>query len=178
MRWYNDLYLYSLQEDRWTLVTCKASSQLPKPRSGMQLSIFNTEDVLYMYGGYSKEKAPGVKNEGIIHDDMWFINLKPLVGGAAAASGKIDTSRVNWQRVSKKGHAPSRRCGASMVVYKNKGVLFGGVLDEEGPRHSLISTFYNDLYAFDMERRRWYQLGASSLTYSLTHSLAHPIILR
>ena len=23
----------------------------------------------------------------------------------------------------------------------------------------MISTFYSDMYAFDMERKRWYQLG-------------------
>jgi len=46
-----------------------------------------------------------------------------------------------------------------MIVYKNKGILFGGVFDDEGPRHSMVSHFYSDLYAFDMERRRWYQLG-------------------
>jgi hypothetical protein len=28
-----------------------------------------------------------------------------------------------------------------------------------GPRHTMVSTFYNDLFAFDMERRRWYKLG-------------------
>lgn len=28
-----------------------------------------------------------------------------------------------------------------------------------GPRHALVSTFYNDMFAFDLERRRWYKLG-------------------
>jgi hypothetical protein len=55
--------------------------------------------------------------------------------------------------VSKKGHAPSARCGAVMTLYKNKGVLFGGVFDDEGLQHSMISTFYNDMYAFDLERK-------------------------
>ena len=46
-----------------------------------------------------------------------------------------------------------------MLTYKNKGIYFGGVFDHEGPRHSIQSMFYNDLYAFDFERRRWYALG-------------------
>lgn len=34
--------------------------------------------------------------------------------------------------------------------------------DNEGPRHSLQSKFFNDLYAFDFERKRWYALGLKS----------------
>ncbi len=33
----------------------------------------------------------------------------------------------------------------------------------KGPRHSLVSSFYDDLFAFDMERRRWYKLGLKVL---------------
>jgi hypothetical protein len=54
-----------------------------------------------------------------------------------------------------------------MITYKNKGIYFGGVFDDEGPRHTIQSSFYNDLYAFDFERKRWYELGvkhASALT--------------
>ena len=51
------------------------------------------------------------------------------------------------------------RCGAVMTLYKNKAIVFGGVIDEERERHTLLSRFYNDLYAFDMERMRWDQLG-------------------
>ena len=32
-----------------------------------------------------------------------------------------------------------------------------------GPRHSMVSTFYDDLFAFDMERKRWYKLGLKQL---------------
>lgn len=28
-----------------------------------------------------------------------------------------------------------------------------------GPQHTMTSCFYNDMFAFDMERKRWYQLG-------------------
>ncbi len=46
-----------------------------------------------------------------------------------------------------------------MITYKNKGIYFGGVFDHEGPRHTMQSMFYNDLYAFDFDRKRWYALG-------------------
>ena len=157
MRWFNDLYIFSFQEMRWSLLSTKSGYSVPKPRSGCQLAIHANEDVLYLYGGYSKERNPTQKNEGIIHDDMWFINLKSLAG--QSVSKGLDMSHLQWSRINKKGQAPSRRCGASMITYKNKALIFGGVLDEEGKNHSITSTFYNDIFAFDMDRKRWFQLG-------------------
>jgi hypothetical protein len=126
----------------------------------------------------------------------WVLNLRPVLGtvGSSSVGGKqsIDAQKATWQKgplhlrlatyflvlltrlrclVSKKGHAPTPRCGAVMTVYKNKGVLFGGVFDDEGMlidslcatyhegrcslgiQHSMVSTFYNDMYAFDLERK-------------------------
>jgi hypothetical protein len=37
-----------------------------------------------------------------------------------------------------------------------------------GPRHAMVSTFYNDLYAFDLDRRRWYKLGLKQKKAKLT----------
>jgi hypothetical protein len=34
--------------------------------------------------------------------------------------------------VTATGDFPSTRCGSSLVLYKNKALLFGGVFDEEG----------------------------------------------
>ncbi|CAN0002794.1 unnamed protein product, partial [Sphacelaria rigidula] len=63
-------------------------------------------------------------------------------------------------QIGKKGAPPSIRSGAAMTVHKNRALLFGGVLDHEGPQHAVSrSVFYNDLFAFDMERRRWYHLA-------------------
>ena len=111
---------------------------------------------MYIYGGYSKEKSPGQKSEGRTHEDMWMLSLRQVV---AAAGGALDSRKASWQKIGRKGNPPSTRCGAVMTLYKNKGLLFGGVFDQEGARHSLVSTFYNDMFAFDSERRRWYQLG-------------------
>jgi hypothetical protein len=134
------------------------------------------EDTVYIHGGYSREKKAvnssgkhtGGKTEGVVHQDTWMINLKPLLGGTAGgggatasggAKGKLDFSKVTWQKVSRKGSVPSTRSGMAILSYKNKGIVFGGVKDEEGHGHSMTSTFYNDLYAFDFDRRRWFQLG-------------------
>ena len=78
------------------------SNQVPRPRSGAQMIIHGPDDSLYIYGGYSKEKMAGLanagtssqKNEGKVHEDMWFINLKQVItadaiskiGGAGAVN--------------------------------------------------------------------------------------------
>lgn len=163
VKWFNDLYLYNILEQKWTLIVYKPLDSVPRPRSGFQMCVHATEDVLFIYGGYSKLKDAVAKREGRIHDDLWQLNLKSLLTqvGSAAVGGKqtVDATRANWQKISKKGHFPSSRCGAVMSLYKNKAILFGGVFDEERERHTMLSTFYNDLYAFDLERKRWYQLG-------------------
>ena len=43
-------------------------------------------------------------------------------------------------------------------MYKNKMLVFGGVLDNEGDHHKMDSVFYDDLFSFDMEKRRWFAL--------------------
>eukprot|EP00595_Chromulina_sp_UTEXLB2642_P001484 CAMPEP_0196765108 /NCGR_PEP_ID=MMETSP1095-20130614/7610_1 /TAXON_ID=96789 ORGANISM="Chromulina nebulosa, Strain UTEXLB2642" /NCGR_SAMPLE_ID=MMETSP1095 /ASSEMBLY_ACC=CAM_ASM_000446 /LENGTH=757 /DNA_ID=CAMNT_0042122529 /DNA_START=202 /DNA_END=2472 /DNA_ORIENTATION=+ len=158
VRWFNDLYLYSFQDERWIQVPYKTYAQVPKARSGHQMALNTADDCVYVYGGFSKEKNPNQKKEGKIHDDMWMLNLKPAITTGVGRNA-LDVQKITWHKISKKGMYPSVRCGSTMCVYKNKAIVFGGVFDEEGPRHSLISNFYNDMYAFDMERRRWYQLG-------------------
>ena len=171
-------------------------SQVPRPRSGFQMALLSSEDVLFIHGGFSKLKDANNKSEGRIHDDTWMLNLRSILTttgmkmiqrtlfwstyrilGSSSAGGKsvIDPNKANWQKVSKKGLAPSPRCGSVMTMYKNKAILFGteysisrrdnvillsgGVHDQERERHTMLSTFFNDLFAFDLERRRWYQLG-------------------
>ena len=38
-------------------------------------------------------------------------------------------------------------------------LVFGGVADDEQEHHKLKSIFYDDLFAFDMDRRRWFKMG-------------------
>jgi N-acetylneuraminic acid mutarotase len=70
VRWFHDLYLFSFQDERWTQIQYRPHAQVPKPRSGVQMCVHANEDTVYIYGGYSKEKLPGQKKEGRIHEDM------------------------------------------------------------------------------------------------------------
>ncbi|CAM9991694.1 unnamed protein product, partial [Ectocarpus sp. 13 AM-2016] len=134
---------------RWRRIEFPATATIPAPRSGHQMAVYAPGEQIFLYGGYSKEKEPGQKKEGKTHNDMWVLNMKPAVSGG----------NPTWDRIGKKGAPPSIRSGAAMTVHKNRALLFGGVLDHEGPQHALRSVFYNDLFAFDMERRRWYHLA-------------------
>jgi hypothetical protein len=49
-----------------------------------------------------------------------------------------------------------------MCVHKKRAILFGGVVDTE-VREVLQSTFINEMYAFQMDNRRWYPLELRKL---------------
>ena len=46
-------------------------TKIPRQRSGVQMCVSVTDDILYVHGGYSKEKVSGQKKEGRIHEDMY-----------------------------------------------------------------------------------------------------------
>lgn len=187
VRWFGDLYLFSLAEERWVAMPIKPNAPAPRPRSGMMLCLHPSEDALYMMGGYSKETSAAAgsgagtgapSKEGKVHEDMWLLPLKPALPtkgtSSSGAMGGLDVSKLTWQKVSRKGDFPSKRSGAVLTVYKNKAIAFGGVHDIEGTGHSLCSTFYNSLHAFDLDRRRWYQLGLKLLKTSSAAAAAVP----
>lgn len=147
-KWFNDLYLFNLAQLKWKKIDFPVHKYVPSPRSGCQLALSPGSDTIFMYGGYAKVKIGGQKAQGKVFDDMWALHLGPVV----------KDQNPTWEKLSRKGQTPSPRSGATMTVYKNKALLFGGVHDEEGLHHSMKSTFYNDLFAYDMDRRRWYEL--------------------
>ena len=157
-RFFNDLHIFDFQTSTWTELKYSKLARLPPPRSACNLAICTApSETLFVYGGYSKLKnvnaQNGSKSEGIMHVDCWMLPLKSLVGGLNAGQNP-----PSWDRISRKGEYPSSRAGSSSIVYKNKMLLFGGVLDNECEHHKMESVFYDDLFSLDLERRRWYAL--------------------
>ncbi|OQS05922.1 hypothetical protein THRCLA_01987, partial [Thraustotheca clavata] len=146
-KWFNDLFLFNFADLKWKKISFPVHKTIPGPRSGCQLAVLPSKDTIFMYGGYAKVKNVGEKSEGKVYTDMWALNMAPV----------IKYQDPTWEKLSRKGHAPSPRSGATMTVYKNRAILFGGVYDEEGRRHELKSIFYNDMFAYDMERKRWFE---------------------
>jgi N-acetylneuraminic acid mutarotase len=112
VHWFNDLFFYSFAEELWTKVQYKPLAPTPRPRSGMQMVLHASEDVVFMCGGFSKEKLAGLVNEGYIHNDMWTLSLKPVVAGAGAgrrcSCGSGRRGDGLWQR-ARAGGAPGGR---------------------------------------------------------------------
>jgi hypothetical protein len=146
-KWFNDLYLFNLAELKWQKVTYPPHRQTPAERSGCQLAVHPSKDLVFVYGGYAKVKNAGEKAEGKVYSDLWALNLAPV----------LKRQQPTWEKLSRKGQAPSPRGGAAVTVHKQRFILFGGVLDEEKRRHTMQSTFYNDLFVYDMDRRRWFE---------------------
>mmetsp|Transcript_4365 Transcript_4365/g.11848 ORF Transcript_4365/g.11848 Transcript_4365/m.11848 type:complete len:564 (-) Transcript_4365:268-1959(-) len=143
MRYYNDLWELDLGELKWRPVGAAPGTGAlwPSARSGCQLALHG--DTLFVYGGYSKsrdEDDPELEH-GKVVDDMWALNL----------------TNYTWERVKKVGMAPSPRSSFSMVVHKGRAFLFGGASDNEAKDGlDLCSEFHNDLYTFNLEKRRWF----------------------
>ena len=127
------------------VVSCDIRAALvrvaPRARSGFLMTVHPSDDAIFVFGGYSKEKITASassaggggtsgkkKSEGKIHTDMWMLSLKGVVSSQGGAS-RLDVGKISWQKLSNKGAPPSTRCGASMTSYKNKGIYFGGVND-------------------------------------------------
>ena len=150
-RWYDDLWVFDFSANAWTEMTYSKLATTPPARSAFSFCLSPSGDTAFIYGGYSKLKnpAPGTKSEAKVHNDCWALHLKGI------ASGRLPT----WDRISRRGEYPSLRSGTSCVTQKSKMLIFGGVSDEERDHHTIRSVFYDDLFAFDMDRRRWFKMG-------------------
>ncbi|KAL7534458.1 hypothetical protein ACHAXR_005887, partial [Thalassiosira sp. AJA248-18] len=162
-RWFNDVHIYDFQSAAWTELKYGKLARIPPPRSACNMALCTSPtEALVVYGGYSKVKnanAPGAsKSEGIMHVDCWMLPLKQLVTASSKGGPLNGTSPPSWERLSRKGEYPSARAGSSCVLHKNKMLVFGGVMDNEGDHHKIKSVFYDDLFALDMERRRWFAM--------------------
>lgn len=146
-KWFNDLYLYSFVDMKWRKINYPVHRLAPGARSGCQLAVHPSKDTIFVYGGYAKIKNVGEKSEGKVYSDLWALNMAPV----------LKKQDPTWEKLSRKGQAPSPRGGAAVTVHKQRFILFGGVFDEEKRRHTMQSTFYNDLFVYDMDRRRWFE---------------------
>ncbi|KAI7844606.1 hypothetical protein COHA_001846 [Chlorella ohadii] len=156
-KYYNDVWAFDLEELKWTPLGPKPGHSAPPPRGGHQLAL--NGDQLFIFGGYYvKKDAPdpdsfmpkrGKKGDeeeegkGVIHEDVWVLDLKTLA----------------FERVKKQGMAPNPRTAFGLVTHKKRAVLFGGILDQEGKGDRLFSELFNELYQFNLDTRRWYPVA-------------------
>lgn len=140
-KYYDDLWIYDTQVGEWSSIPCDPK---PDPRSGFQFLGF--QDNILLYGGYCKNTVKGQKTSGIVYSDIWVLSIN------------AKTHSIKWEKRKKAGgFVPSLRSGCTMVPFKGKGILFGGVSDLKESEDSLESICHNDAYQYH-ENNKWYPL--------------------
>ncbi|KAK4128564.1 galactose oxidase [Parathielavia appendiculata] len=171
-----DLWIYDTTNFVWHSPTLPPAQLKPEPRSSFTLLPHDQGAVLY--GGYSRVKATAPTNKQqqqstrggsgsgsgsqrnvlrpMVHTDCFFLRITPPP--AEAPPGTPPT--VRWEKRKKPANAPNPvRAGATMAFHKGRGILFGGVHDVEQSEEGIDSEFFNGLFAWNVERNRFFPLA-------------------
>lgn len=140
-----------------------------KPDARSSFSFHPHEAGAVIYGGYSRVKTiatSGKQTKGesqntravlkpVVHQDTWFLRISQPPSEAPALSPPT----VRWERRKKPANPPNPpRAGATMAYHKGRGILFGGVHDVAESEEGIDSEFFDELYAWNIERNRCFQL--------------------
>ena len=91
-----------------------------------------------------------------IHQDTWFLRISQATSDVSG----LAPPTVRWERRKKPANPPNPpRAGATMAYHKGRGILFGGVHDVEENEEGIDSEFFDALYAWNIERNRYFQLS-------------------
>jgi len=155
-KYLGDLWVFDVVTYTWTQVVLPAHGQRPDARSSFSLLPHDQGAVLF--GGYSKTKVASaqkkggkmaVSETGNVHEDSWLLRLD-----------QDDVAKIRWERRKKPSNAPNpKRVGVTMAPHKGRGIMFGGVHDKAETDEGLDSIFFNELYAWSVERNRFFPLA-------------------
>ncbi|CAG8949643.1 hypothetical protein HYFRA_00007877 [Hymenoscyphus fraxineus] len=162
-----DLWVYDTQNFVWYNPAIPLSTQKPDARSSF--SFLPHEQGAVLYGGYSRVKSTvtGKQMKGggqasrnvlkpMIHLDCFYLRV---VQPAADAPPNTPPT-VRWERRKRAANAPNpARAGATMAHHKGRGIQFGGVHDVEESEEGIDSEFFNQLFAWNIERNRYFPLA-------------------
>ncbi|KXX78094.1 Kelch repeat-containing protein 3 [Madurella mycetomatis] len=167
-----DLWIYDTANFAWHTPALPPAQLKPDARSSFTL--LPHEQGAVLYGGYSRVKTTVATNKQqssrggqggggqrnvlrpMVHTDCFFLRITPPPADAPA--GTLPT--VRWERRKKPANAPNPpRAGATMAFHKGRGIWFGGVHDVHESEEAIESEFFNDLYAWNVERNRFFPLA-------------------
>ena len=164
-KYLNDLWIYDCTTFSWHEPKLPPATGKPDARSSFTL--LPHEGGACMIGGYSRVKTtvnagnkggkggPRVTTKPVVHQDTWFLRVTPPT--SEAPSGTLPT--VRWERRKKPANAPNpTRAGATMCPHKGRGIQFGGVHDVEESEEGMDSEFFNQLFAWNVDRNRYFPL--------------------
>ncbi|KAL8290639.1 hypothetical protein RQP46_002897 [Phenoliferia psychrophenolica] len=148
----SDLWVWDTLEYKWHQIEISDVDRKPGARSGF--SFLSCPEGIILHGGYTKTYE-GKRVTGMALSDTWLLRIPP------SEAGEIDYKKLKWEKRKKIGYAPTPRSGCTMALWsaKNMGVLFGGVSDEDKDEETLDSTFYNELFGYNISGTgRWISL--------------------
>ena len=167
-----DLWIFDTVNFTWHSPNLPPAQLKPDARSSFTL--LPHEQGAVLYGGYSRTKATvalkqqqkggkGGQNQGSknvlkpkVHEDCFYLRMTP----PAADAGPNTLPAVRWEKRKKPANAPNPlRAGATMTAHKGRGILFGGVHDVEQSEDGIDSEFFNQLFAWNIERNRFMPLA-------------------
>jgi len=167
-KYLQDLWIYDCVNFTWHEAKLPPASGKPDARSSF--SFLPHESGAVLYGGYSRVKvtapAGGKQAKGasggsrvllkpMIHQDTWFLRITPPPTDAPNS-----LPIVRWERRKRPANAPNPpRVGATMCSHKGRGIMFGGVHDVEESEEGLESEFFNNLFAWNVDRNRYFSLA-------------------
>ncbi|KAL1617213.1 Kelch repeat-containing protein 3 [Diplodia seriata] len=162
-RYLNDVWIYDTATYQWHEPKLPPVGQRPDARSSF--SFLPSDAGAVLYGGYSRVKqaakgggsgkgGPASRNvlKPVVHQDTWFLRIVPVDGAPLP--------KVHWERRKKPANPPNPpRAGATMAFHKGRGILFGGVHDVEESEEGIDSEFFNQLFAWNIDRNRYFPLA-------------------
>lgn len=164
-KYLQDLWIYDCQNFVWH--EAKLPSAMQKPDARSSFSFLPHELGAVLYGGYSRVKAAtsaGKAGKGgpqrnvlkpVIHQDTWFLRISPPSPDAVPSTPPI----IKWERRKKPANPPNpTRAGATLAYHKGRGIMFGGVHDVEESEEGIESEFFDVLYAWNVDRNRFFPL--------------------
>ncbi|KAM7194752.1 hypothetical protein V8F33_007130 [Rhypophila sp. PSN 637] len=171
-RYLGDLWIYDTRNHLWFSPTLPPAQLKPDARSSFTL--LPHEQGAVLYGGYSRVKGTtavgkqqGGKGGGsggaqrnvlkpMVHQDCFFLRITSPAADAPPNTPPV----VRWERRKKPANAPTpTRAGATMAYHKGRGIMFGGVHDVEESEEGMESEFFNELFAWNIERNRFFPLA-------------------
>ncbi|KAK3300958.1 uncharacterized protein B0H64DRAFT_449557 [Chaetomium fimeti] len=171
-KYLSDLWLYDTTNFVWHNPTLPPAQLKPDARSSFTL--LPHEQGAVLYGGYSRVKTTAPTNKQqqstrqpahntqrnvlrpLLHTDCFFLRVTPTPADAPAGAPPT----VRWERRKKPANAPNpARAGATMAWHRGRGILFGGVHDVQESEEGIDSEFFNALFAWNVERNRFFPLG-------------------
>lgn len=140
----------------------------PKPDPRSSFSFLPHEVGAVLYGGYSrvkgttsvgKQKGGGPQRmtlKPMVHQDTWLLRVTPPESDAP-----INTPpQLRWERRKKPANSPNPpRAGSTMAYHKGRGIMFGGVHDVELSEEGIDSEFFDNLFAWNTDRNRFFPLS-------------------